>query len=81
MDQKPARHEITLKKVLYEIPGMDRVDVRRDIEFRTTESGPQDSLGRRQGSDSRRSRSERIARAQGPQAVGFGLDDTIRGGE
>src|SRR6476660_3623424 len=40
MDQKPARHEITLKKLLYEIPGMDRVDIRRDIEFRTTESGP-----------------------------------------
>jgi len=40
MDQKPARHEITLKKVLYEIPGMDRAAVRRDIEFRTTESGP-----------------------------------------
>ncbi len=40
MDQKPARHEITLKKVLYEIPGMDRAAVRRDIEFRTTEAGP-----------------------------------------
>jgi acetyl esterase/lipase len=40
MDQKPARHEITLRKVLYEIPGMDRATIRRDIEFRTTEAGP-----------------------------------------
>src|SRR2546426_12395633 len=39
MDQQPARHEITLRKVLYEIPGMDRVDVRRDIEYRTTDAG------------------------------------------
>src|SRR5262245_2274261 len=40
MDQKPARHEITLKKVLYELPGMDRVAVRRDIAFRTSDAGP-----------------------------------------
>ena len=35
-----SRHEVTLKKVLYEIAGMDRVSVRRDIEFRTTAAGP-----------------------------------------
>ena len=39
MDGKPARHEITLQKVLYEIPGMDAVTVRRDIEYRTTDAG------------------------------------------
>jgi acetyl esterase/lipase len=39
MDGQSARHEITLQKVLCEIPGMDAVRVRRDVEYRTTDSG------------------------------------------
>ena len=33
------RHEMTLKKVVYQIPGMDAVTVRRDIEYRDTDAG------------------------------------------
>lgn len=39
MDEKPARHEITRKRVLFEVPGMDAVTVRRDITYRTTDAG------------------------------------------
>jgi hypothetical protein len=35
-----TRHEITLKRVLYEIPGMRDVTVRRDIEYGRSDAGP-----------------------------------------
>jgi len=33
------RHEITTRKVLYEIPGMDSVQVRRDVPYNESDSG------------------------------------------
>ena len=33
------RHEMTLKKVVYRIPGMDSVTVRREVEYRATDAG------------------------------------------
>jgi dienelactone hydrolase len=33
------RHEMTLKKVVYRIPGMDEATVRRDLEYRATDAG------------------------------------------
>jgi hypothetical protein len=35
-----ARHEITLKPVLFHLPGMADVAVRRDLEYRRTAAGP-----------------------------------------
>ncbi|HYV03054.1 MAG TPA: hypothetical protein VFB82_00610 [Blastocatellia bacterium] len=35
-----ASTDITKKRVVYRIPGMDSVKVRRDIEYRTTEAAP-----------------------------------------
>jgi hypothetical protein len=37
-DQKP-RHEISLKRVVYEIPGMDIVRIQRDVEYGNTGAG------------------------------------------
>jgi hypothetical protein len=39
MGQETPRHELTLKKVVYEAPGMDAVTVRRDVEYRAVEEG------------------------------------------
>ena len=39
MSQEAQRHEITKKRVVYEIPGMDAVRIRRDVEYRVTEAG------------------------------------------
>ncbi|HEY0003993.1 MAG TPA: alpha/beta hydrolase [Pyrinomonadaceae bacterium] len=39
MSQENERHEITLKPVVYRIPGMDAVTIRRDVEYRATETG------------------------------------------
>ena len=39
MSQEPERHEITKKRVVYEIPGMDAVTIRRDVEYRVTDVG------------------------------------------
>jgi acetyl esterase/lipase len=35
-----TRHPIARKRVLYTTPGVDRVTVRRDVTYRTAESGP-----------------------------------------
>jgi hypothetical protein len=40
MTQKPQRHEMTKKPVLYELPGMERVAVRRDVEYGAGDAGP-----------------------------------------
>lgn len=37
MSQETQRHEITKKSVLYQIPGMDAVTIRRDVEYRVTD--------------------------------------------
>jgi dienelactone hydrolase len=34
------RHEVTLRKLVYAMPGADAVTVRRDLPYRTTEAGP-----------------------------------------
>ena len=34
------RHEVTLKKLVYTIPGAEAVTVRRDVPYRTTDAGP-----------------------------------------
>ena len=34
-----ARHDITKKRVVYQIPGMDAVTIRLDIEYRATDAG------------------------------------------
>ncbi|MEK6304568.1 MAG: alpha/beta hydrolase [Acidobacteriota bacterium] len=34
-----ARHDITKKRVVYQIPGMDAVTIRRDVQYRTTDGG------------------------------------------
>src|SRR5215475_6428149 len=39
MSQKTQRHEITIKRVVYQIPGMDAVTIRRDVEYRVTDAG------------------------------------------
>jgi dienelactone hydrolase len=39
MSQESRRNEITTKKVVYELPGMDTVKIRRDVEYRVTEAG------------------------------------------
>jgi hypothetical protein len=39
MSQATPRHEMTLKKLVYEAPGMGAVTVRRDVEYRSAEEG------------------------------------------
>ena len=39
MSQETERHEITKKRVVYQIPGMDRVTIRRDVEYRVSDAG------------------------------------------
>ena len=39
MNQETQRHEITNKRVVYQIPGMDAVTIRRDVEYRVTDAG------------------------------------------
>lgn len=40
MSEKTQRQEITKKKVVYQMPGMDAVTIRRDVEYRVTDAGP-----------------------------------------
>ena len=40
MSQPTQRHEMAMKKVVYEAPGAEAVTVRRDVEYRADESGP-----------------------------------------
>ncbi len=40
MSQELPQDHITKKRVVYQIPGMDAVTVRRDVEYRTTDAGP-----------------------------------------
>jgi hypothetical protein len=54
MSQETPPNDITKKRVVYQIPGMDAVTIRRDVEYRTTNAGaltmdiyyPPDSKGR-----------------------------------
>jgi hypothetical protein len=39
MSQETQRHEITKKKVVYQMPGADAVTIRRDIEYQVTDVG------------------------------------------
>ena len=39
MSQETARADITKKTVVYRIPGVDSVTIRRDVEYRTTDAG------------------------------------------
>ncbi|MCI0387802.1 MAG: alpha/beta hydrolase [Acidobacteria bacterium] len=41
MNQETQRHEITNKRVVYQIQGMDAVTIRRDGEYRVTDAGAQ----------------------------------------
>ena len=34
-----TQHDITKKRVVYQIPGMDAVTIRRDVEYRSTDAG------------------------------------------
>jgi|GEM_PF-3393256 len=36
MSRETQRHEITKKRVLYQLPGMDHVTIRRDVEYLVT---------------------------------------------
>lgn len=38
MSQETQRHEITKKRVVYQIPGAGAVTIRRDVEYRTTDA-------------------------------------------
>ena len=40
MSERPERHPITMKRVVYEIPGMESAVVRRDQPYRMTPTGP-----------------------------------------
>ncbi len=40
MNQMSKRHEFTMKKVVYEIPEMSALIVKRDLEYHRSESGP-----------------------------------------
>ena len=40
MSETTPRHPVTLMKVVYQIPGMDLVEVTREIEYRSTDAGP-----------------------------------------
>src|SRR6266480_3134919 len=39
MSQNIPQNDITKKRVVYRIPGMDAVTIRRDVEYRATDSG------------------------------------------
>jgi hypothetical protein len=39
MSQETQRHNITKKRVVYRIDGMDAVPIRRDVEYRVTDAG------------------------------------------
>jgi len=39
VSDKPQRHEITGKKVVYRLPGVDAVATRSDVEYRVTDAG------------------------------------------
>lgn len=39
MSQETQRHDITKKRVVYQIHGMDAVTIRRDVEYRVTDAG------------------------------------------
>jgi acetyl esterase/lipase len=39
MSQETERHEITKKRVIYTLPGVDAVTVRRDVPYRVAEAG------------------------------------------
>jgi hypothetical protein len=40
MSAQTSRHEITLKKPVFDLAGTDAVTVRRDVEYRATDAGP-----------------------------------------
>lgn len=39
MSQETERHEITKKRVVYQMPGMEGVTIRRDVEYRVSDAG------------------------------------------
>jgi acetyl esterase/lipase len=39
MSQETQRHDMTKKKVVYQMPGTDAVTIRRDVEYRVTDAG------------------------------------------
>ena len=39
MSQERQRHDITKKRVVYQMPGTDAVTIRRDVEYRVTDAG------------------------------------------
>jgi dienelactone hydrolase len=39
MNQETPHNDITKKRVVYQIPGMDSVTIRRDVEYRATDAG------------------------------------------
>ncbi len=39
MNQETQRHEITMKRVVYRMPGEDAVTIRGDVEYRVTDEG------------------------------------------
>jgi hypothetical protein len=39
MSQQVERHEVTRKRVVYQMPGVDAVTIRRDVEYRATDAG------------------------------------------
>ena len=39
MTQKTQQNDITKKRVVYQIPGMDAVPIRRDVEYRAADAG------------------------------------------
>jgi len=39
MDERTERHPITMKKVVYELAGMDAVRAQRDVEYQTADAG------------------------------------------
>ena len=39
MSQQTERHDITKKRVVYQVPGVEAVTIRRDVEYRVTDAG------------------------------------------
>ena len=39
MSEETRQNDISKKKVVYEMPGMDAVTIRRDVEYRETDAG------------------------------------------
>jgi hypothetical protein len=39
LSQQTQRHDITKKRVVYQVPGVDAVTIRRDAEYRVTDAG------------------------------------------